>query len=98
MPESAVATSPCSRNLAKEAGALTRSAAGMVRLFLALGIVLTLAISLAHWHTMSPDALSYLEVGEAWWRGDFSNAINGYWSPLYPILVAAFAKLAAGNI
>ena len=93
-----MATSPCSRNLAKQASALTSSTAGMEMLFLALGSVLALAISVAHWHTMSPDALSYLEVGEAWWRGDFRNAINGYWSPLYPILVAAFAKLAAGSV
>jgi len=31
----------------------------------------------------SIDLISYLDVGDAYWRGDFRNAINHYWSPLY---------------
>src|SRR5688572_9717616 len=94
MAQPAAATNPCSQQVARPR---TRPAGAMARLEIALvclGGVLALTISLAHWHTMNPDALSYLEVGEAWWRGDFGNAVNGYWSPLYPILIAGFAKLA----
>src|SRR5262249_29705028 len=54
-------------------------------------------ISVAHRYTMSPDTLSYLEVGECWLRGDFRDGINGYWNPLYSILTEASAKLSGGR-
>ncbi len=41
-------------------------------------------------HTMNPDGLAYLEMGEALFRGDRHAIINGYWSPLYPTLVGGF--------
>lgn len=31
----------------------------------------------------SDDAIAYLDVGDAYLRGDWKTAINGYWSPLY---------------
>src|SRR5690348_8325193 len=34
-------------------------------------------------HTMNPDGISYLDVGDAYGRGDWGNALNTYWSPLY---------------
>jgi hypothetical protein len=37
--------------------------------------------------TMGSDGLSYLEIGEAYLRGDWGAAINGYWSPLYSWLL-----------
>jgi len=61
---------------------------------LLIGFLLTAGISIAHRYTMSPDTLSYLEVGESWLRFDFPNGINGYWNPLYSILTAATAKLS----
>lgn len=42
---------------------------------------------------MGPDGVSYLDVGDAWWRGDFSHAVNAYWSPLYSWIVGGFLKL-----
>lgn len=33
------------------------------------------------------DGIAYLEMGEAYWRGDWATAINGYWSPLYAWLL-----------
>ena len=38
-------------------------------------------------HTMGPDGVSYLDIGEAYWRGDFQMAINAYWSPFYSWLL-----------
>lgn len=35
------------------------------------------------------DAISYLDIASAYLRGDWTNAINGYWSPLYSWLIAA---------
>src|SRR5713101_4890532 len=32
---------------------------------------------------MNPDGVSYLDIGDAYFRGDFRNAVNAVWSPLY---------------
>lgn len=32
---------------------------------------------------MNPDGISYLDVGEAWLKGDWEAAVSAYWSPLY---------------
>ena len=36
---------------------------------------------------MNADGISYLDMGDAYLRGDWSTAINGYWSPLYSWLL-----------
>jgi hypothetical protein len=43
--------------------------------------------------SMYPDGVSYLDVGDAFWRGDWQHAINAYWSPLYPWTLGFFNKL-----
>jgi 4-amino-4-deoxy-L-arabinose transferase-like glycosyltransferase len=48
--------------------------------------------------TMFPDGVSYLDVGDAFWRGDWHNAINAYWSPVYPCIVGLFLKLFSPSI
>src|SRR5437588_1656055 len=42
---------------------------------------------------MNPDGISYLDIGDAYWRGDWHNAINAYWSPLYPWVLGGFLKI-----
>ena len=42
---------------------------------------------------MNPDGLSYLDMGEAYLRGDWRMAINAYWSPLYSWLLGSALKL-----
>lgn len=37
---------------------------------------------------MNPDGISYLDMGDAYFRGDWKMAINSYWSPLYSWIVA----------
>lgn len=48
----------------------------------------TLAIGFFHtWsgrYAMAPDGISYLDVGRSFFRHDWANAINAWWSPLYP--------------
>jgi hypothetical protein len=36
---------------------------------------------------MNPDGVSYLDMGDAIWRGDWDMVVNGCWSPLYPLLL-----------
>ena len=60
-------------------------------LFWALAIVLGFFHAFASRHAMNPDGMSYIEIGEAYARGDWAEAINIFWSPLYSwILGAAF--------
>lgn len=43
---------------------------------------------------MNPDGIEYLDNATAWWSGDFHNALNSLWSPLYPWLIGALFALA----
>ena len=42
----------------------------------------------AHRNEMSPDGISYIEIGQATARGGVHQLVNGYWSPLYPFLLS----------
>lgn len=48
--------------------------------------------------TMNPDGISYLDIGDAYWRGDWHNAINGYWSPLYSWILGLALKIVKPSI
>lgn len=54
-----------------------------------------MAVVLGFWHVWSDhhylsnaDAMSYLDIAEAYLRRDWHTAINAYWSPLYSWLIA----------
>jgi len=38
-------------------------------------------------YVMNPDGISYLDIGDAYLRGDWKAAINAYWSPMYSWIV-----------
>jgi len=44
-------------------------------------------------HTMQSDGISYLDMGDAILRGDWTMAANAYWSPLYPFLQGLALRL-----
>ena len=41
----------------------------------------------------NPAGIAYLDIGDAYMRGDFADAINGYWSPLYSLLLGPVVRL-----
>jgi hypothetical protein len=43
--------------------------------------------------TMNPDGVSYLDMGDAYFRGDWHIAVNAYWSPLYSWILGLFLKV-----
>jgi len=59
----------------------------------ALALLIGLARVLAARHLINPDGISYLDLGDAYLRGDWSAAINGYWSPLYPVVLGLALKI-----
>lgn len=60
----------------------------------------TLALALGAYHAwlgraaMDPDGMSYLDVGQSFFRHDWANAVNGWWSPLYPWTVGLALGIA----
>ncbi|HXC41990.1 MAG TPA: hypothetical protein VNY51_00540 [Candidatus Dormibacteraeota bacterium] len=53
------------------------------RLPLILCILLGTAQAWISRYAMNQDGTSYLDVGDAFFRGDWAKAISGYWSPMY---------------
>ncbi len=56
----------------------------------ALGIGLVHAY--AGRYSMCPDGISYLDMGDAYLRGDFQNAVNAHWSPLFSWIVGTVLR------
>ena len=74
----------------------TLPAAGYARLRISCWSVLLALGAAQAWatrFTMNPDGISYLDIGDAYWRGDWHNAINAYWSPLYSWILGFFLKM-----
>ena len=56
-------------------------------------LVVTMLLGFLHaWasgHSMNPDGMSYLDVGDAFYNHDWVHAVNAWWSPLYPWIVGS---------
>jgi hypothetical protein len=44
-------------------------------------------------HSMNADGIAYLDIGDAYLRGDWANAINPVWSPLYSWILGLVCSL-----
>src|SRR6266516_3640234 len=58
-----------------------------------VALILGAAEAWATRFSRNPDGISYLDIGDAYWRGDWHNAINAYWSPLYSLILGLFIKV-----
>jgi len=61
--------------------------------FRCLAIVLGAANAWVTRFSMNPDGISYLDIGDAYWRGDWHAAVNAYWSPFYSWILGLFLKV-----
>ncbi len=59
----------------------------------AVAIALGLTESWVTRHEMGADGIAYLDMGDAYWRGDWHMAINAHWSPLYSWLLGFATKI-----
>jgi hypothetical protein len=50
---------------------------------LAVGLGILHAYAAIRSQSMNADGIAYLDIGDAYFRGDWTNAINPVWSPLY---------------
>ncbi len=44
-------------------------------------------------YSMNADGISYLDMGDQYWKGNWHVALNAYWSPLYPWLTGLMFRL-----
>jgi hypothetical protein len=62
----------------------------------------SLALGLLHaWvgrYSMNPDGMSYLDVGDSFFRRDWANAVNAWWSPLYPWIIGLVLGLTKPSL
>jgi hypothetical protein len=49
-------------------------------------------------YVFDPDATGYLKVAERIAQGDYTNAVNGYWSPLNSWLLVPFLKMGCNAV
>lgn len=61
-------------------------------IFLALALAFAWVDGGAWSHRTGWDLVSYLDLGDAFVRGDWTSALNSYWSPLYGIAFAIVHK------
>lgn len=47
--------------------------------------------------SINDDVVSYLDMGDAFLRGDWATAINGTWNPLYGVLLASALRLTGAG-
>jgi len=59
----------------------------LIAIFWVIAVVLGAFLAWDSRHAMNPDGMCYLDMAEAYLRGDWDMAINGHWSPLYSWLL-----------
>lgn len=73
---------------------VVRQTTGLKLIFWLLGLFVGLLQAWAYRFSLSSeDAVSYLDIGDAYLRGDWHTAINAYWSPLYSWLLGLFIAI-----
>ena len=54
-----------------------------------IALVLGAAYAWGARNFMNPDGITYLDMGDAFFSGDWKTAINACWSPLYSLVLGA---------
>lgn len=62
-------------------------------IWLAGAVLLGLVQAVDYRYSVNPDGIAYLDMGDAYLRGDWTTAIRSHWSPLYACLLAAALRL-----
>ena len=56
------------------------------------------AIAAAAYQSMNPDGISYLDIADAYMRGDRATAVNAVWSPLYSWILGPVLALVRPSL
>jgi hypothetical protein len=67
-------------------------------LILTLYSLLSVFLFRYYQYIINPDGLSYIGIAQKYAIGDWSNAINGYWGPLFSWLIVPFLLFNSTNL
>lgn len=67
-------------------------------LVIVLIVYTVLILNFFHYERLTGDTTLYLSIAEKYIRGDFSNAVNGYWGPLLSWLLIPFLFFGATHL
>src|SRR5688572_23167303 len=48
--------------------------------------------------SMNEDGIGYLDLGQAWWQGDWDSVMNLTWSPLYAWIIGGVVQLTQPSV
>ena len=72
------------------------------RLFLMASFIYAAAVFLAfpylRYFVDNPDTISYITIAQKYFRHDYSNAVNGYWSPLISWMLALLLNIPRDEV
>jgi hypothetical protein len=60
--------------------------------------ILCIGVAILSRDALNPDGVSYLDLASAVQGGHWSQLVQGYWSPLYPLLVAAIGTVGGWRL
>ena len=66
--------------------------------FIVLGIATAHTTVAVLRQSMNEDGIDYLDVGAAYWEGEWGSAINGIWSPLYSWIIGAVVHFSEPSV
>ncbi|HEY4320670.1 MAG TPA: hypothetical protein VGM77_05760 [Gemmatimonadales bacterium] len=72
-----------------ERGFLTKS----FRVLVLIGGLVCLTVGVLSRYALNPDGVAYFDLVAALGRGDIAHFIQGYWSPLFPVLISGLAAI-----
>lgn len=75
--------------------------AGFIRLQWSFRGLIAVCALLDCWYARfqnNPDGVSYMDMGDLYWRGNWHAALNSYWSPLYGWLAGLTLRLTQPSI
>jgi hypothetical protein len=73
--------------------ALSSNLNSLERICICVALLMGLVFASNSAWVLGPDGISYLDLGDFWLKGDFGNAVNGYWNPIYPLLLGLGSKV-----
>jgi hypothetical protein len=87
----------CAEDRDRAAGTLDEWVLSIAKVRTALwcaGILVALLQAWAFRQEVSPDGISYLDIAQRCAHGNWHSLVNGYWSPLYPLILGLVFRVA----
>ncbi len=77
---------------------ISKSKSSLIVLIIVLAVYSILVISANHYERMTADSTLYINIAEKYIKGDFSNAVNGYWGPMLSWLLIPFLYFGSSHV